>query len=258
MGSTYKRGAHSTSLIDLFQPDTFGSLYADEYDTEHDPGTTEQTVALLKELADGGRALELAIGSGRVALPLHAAGVDVRGFDASAQMLDLLRAKPGGQAIQTEIADMANFLIEDGPFDLAYLVFNTFFNLTSQADQLSCLQHTARHLRPGGKFLLETFIPDLSMYNDPPSLRTLNMDTQQVVLEAAQHDPVTQVLEFQRIFIRDGQTQMKPLVMRYAMPPEIDLMARLAGMSLDARWGDWDRRPFTAESGMHISVYRKD
>ena len=239
-----------------FDETTFGTLNADDYDALHDPGTTAESVALISELAGQGRILELAIGTGRMALPLVALGHDVSGIEGSPLMVEKLRAKPGGEAIEVVIGDFADVAI-DGPFDHVFLVFNTFFNLLSQEAQVRCFANVAQRLTEGGTFLVETFVPDQSGFADGQRVQTKRLDMTTVWLEAALHDPVRQLLEFQRIRITQDGVRMVPLPMRYAWPGEIDLMARLAGLSLRDRWGGWDRRPFDASSKMHVSVYQK-
>lgn len=239
-----------------FGPETFGKLNADDYDALHDPGTTDASVALLSELIAGRKTLELAIGTGRIALPLAARGIEMHGIEGSPDMVAKLRAKPGGDVIPVEIGDMADCAIE-GKFGFAFLVFNTLFNLTSQADQVRCFRNVADHLEPGGQFLIETFVPDMSRFTKGQSLRTMRLGFQSAWLEAAMHDPVAQRIEFQRIRITEQGTRLVPLVMRYAWPAEIDLMAKIAGLRLVSRWGDWHRAPFTADSAMHVSLYQK-
>lgn len=239
-----------------FDETTFGKLYADEYDTLHDPGTTDESVELIAALAGGKKLLEFAIGTGRMALPLAAKGFDVSGIEGSADMVEKLRAKPGGADIPVTIGDMATAAIE-GEFDFVFLVFNTLFNLTTQDAQVKCFQNAARHLRPGGQFLVETFVPDMERFSDTNSARTLDVDDGSAWLELAKHDPVSQRVDFQRVRFSENGSQLFPLQMRYAWPQEIDLMAGLAGMTLEHRWGGWTREPFTRHSKMHVSVYRK-
>lgn len=242
--------------MDNFGPATFGTLNADDYDALHDPGTTDAAVALIAEIASGGSILELAIGTGRIALPLAALGCDVCGIEGSPDMVDKLRAKPGGAAIPVQIGDFADVDIP-GPFAHVCLVYNTLFNLPSQADQVRCFRNVADRLTPGGTFLVETFVPDLSDFTGHQRVRTQRLDMTSVWLEAAIHDPLAQTFAFQRIRITADGMRLVPLPMRYAYPPEIDLMAQLAGLRLRDRWGGWDRSPFTAASTFHISVYEK-
>ena len=239
-----------------FDPETFGALNADDYDALHDPGTTEESVALIAELAGKGRILELAIGTGRMALPLAKRGFAMSGIEGSAAMVEKLREKPGGADIPVVIGDMADCDI-DGEFGFAFLIFNTLFNLTTQAEQVRCFRNVADRLAPGGAFLVETFVPDFSAYHDHQSLRATKIGFKSLWFEAKVHDPTRQVIEYQRVRITEKGTRMVPLVMRYAWPQEIDLMAELAGLTLEHRWGGWKRELFTAESTMHVSLYRK-
>ena len=238
-----------------FGPETFGKLHADTYDALHDPGTTDDAVALLAELAGRGRTLELAIGTGRVALPLSQQGIEISGFDASPEMLAKLKEKPGGDRIPTSVADMASFDLGER-FDFAFLIFNTIYNLTTQAEQVSCFKSVAKHLNPRGKFLVETFMPNRETFDNHQAVRTKHVSYNHVWLEAAQHDPVTQSISYQRIHITADGVSLSPLPMRYIWPSEMDLMAELAGMELIERWGSWQRAPFTKDSDMHVSVYQ--
>ncbi len=239
-----------------FGPATFGALNAEDYDALHDPGTTDVSVALIAGLAGSGKVLELAIGTGRMALPLAALGHDVSGIEASPEMVEKLRAKPGGEAIPVVIGDFADVAIE-GQYDLVFLVFNTLFNLRSQAEQVRCFRNVADRLRPGGAFLVETFVPDMTQFQNGQRMRAMHVGFRSVWFEAVKHDPVEQILEHQRIRITQDGVKLIPLPMRYAWPSEIDLMARLAGLGLEHRWGSWTRDPFTARSDMHVSLYRK-
>jgi SAM-dependent methyltransferase len=239
-----------------FGPATFGELNADDYDALHDPGTTQESVALIQEIAAGGRVLELAIGTGRMSIPLAENGLEISGIEGSPDMVEKLREKPGGKNIPVVIGDIADVEIE-GPFDHVFLVFNTLFNLTSQEAQVRCFRNVARRLREGGTFLVETFVPDAEHIRSGQWIRTMKVDFSSVWIEAAQHDPIAQTFDFQRIRIAESGLRLVPLVMRYAFPPEMDLMAQLAGLRLKNRWGGWRREPFTADSKMHVSLYEK-
>jgi SAM-dependent methyltransferase len=239
-----------------FKPDTFGTLNAEDYDAAHDPGTTDQTVALISEIAGSGRILELAIGTGRVALPLARKGHDIKGIEGSPEMVAKLREKTGGADIPVTIGDMADVYIE-GPFDHIFLVFNTLFNLPDQAAQIRCFRNAADRLAPGGSFLIEAFVPDFSDYTAHQRVSTKRLDMTSLWIEAITHDRVTQRTEAQRVRITSEGMKLVPLPMRYAYPPELDLMARLAGLELENRWGDWQKGVFTKDSTMHVSVYRK-
>lgn len=240
-----------------YEPKTFGKLYAERYDDFYEDMMVDEThdsVVTLADLAAGGRVLELAIGTGRVALPLAARGLSVHGIEASEEMVAQLRAKPGGEAIPVEIGDMAETRAE-GEFDLIYLVFNTIFNLTTQAAQVRCFQNAAWHLSPDGVFVIETVVPDLSDYVDGQRMKGSWARLDSARFEIAIHDRVNQNVAFQRIVISEDGTQMSPHFMRYAWPSELDLMAQLAGLELRERWAWWDRSPFTGDSKSHISIY---
>ncbi|MEM7459688.1 MAG: class I SAM-dependent methyltransferase [Pseudomonadota bacterium] len=240
-----------------FGPSTFGDLNADEYDALHNPGTTDDCVNLIADLAGHGDVLELAIGTGRVALPLVQQGLKISGFDASPQMLDILKHKPGGSDIPAWLADMASFDLEQ-EFDFAFLVFNTLYNLTTQDEQVRCFQQVAKHLRPGGKFLVEAFMPNRETFENNQAVRTKHVDYDKVWLEAVQHDPVAQTLNYQRIRISQNGTELKPLPMRYVWPAELDLMARLAGLSSVAHWGGWHKQPLNRDSAFYVALYERD
>nr|WP_321512137.1 class I SAM-dependent methyltransferase [uncultured Hyphomonas sp.] len=239
-----------------YGPETFGELNADEYDLLHNPGTTEAAIELLSEFALPGRTLELAIGTGRVALPLAERGCRIEGIEASPLMVEKLRQKPGGHGIPVTIGDMSE-VKADGMFDFIFLIFNTLYNLTSQAAQVNCFRNAASMLAPGGAFLIEAFVPDLSQFHDHRSVKPRHVGFSSLALEAAVHDPTTQRIDYQVLRVTSEGTKLTPLPMRYAWPQETDLMAQLAGMDLETRWGGWDKSDFTANSRMHISVYRK-
>jgi SAM-dependent methyltransferase len=238
-------------------PEFFGDRYAHEYDGHNELDPTP-AVAFLAGLAPvGGRVLELATGTGRVAIPLAASGVTVEGIEGSAAMVERMRAKPGGAAIPAVVGDMADLAGLDGPYDLAYLVFNTLFNLTTQERQIDCFRNVARVLTPGGRFVIECFVPDVTVFDHGQRVltRALTEDTVSMAYEI--HDAVAQTVTFQRVRIDAGGVRLSPLLLRYCWPSELDLMARLAGLRLVDRYDGWDRRPFTAASRQHVSVYAK-
>ena len=242
-----------------YGPESFGEYNADDYDLSfQNPSQeeTQETVAVLAELADGGSILELAIGTGRVALPLAARGLSVRGIEASPRMVQKLREKPGGDTIDVAIGDMADVEVE-GTFDLIFLVFNTLFNLTTQAEQVRCLQNVGRHLAKGGLFVVEAYVPDPAQYENGESVKTVHVAVDQAVFEASVHDAATQTVNYQYIEVTEQGTKLHPLPVRYVWPSELDLMAQLAGLELHQRWAGWDRSPFTATSSAHVSVYRR-
>lgn len=240
-----------------YRAETFGERMAAVYDTwfgSPPEATTLQSVEVLADLAAGGKVLELAIGTGRVALPLAARGLSVHGIDASDAMVAKLREKPGGDAIPVTIGDFADVAI-DGAFDLVFVVFNTLFNLTCQDDQVRCFRNMARHLTAGGVFVVEAFVPDITSFVAGQSVRAVQVTIDSAALEASVHDPVAQTVQYQYIVLTQDGARLYPVPMRYAWPSELDLMARLAGLELRERWAGWDRSPFTAASSGHVSVY---
>lgn len=240
--------------MDPFAPETFGELNARDYDEHNDPGTTAAEVALIRELAGDGRVLELASGTGRIAIPLAQAGVDISGLEASPLMVDRMREKPGGEEIPVMIGDMSKFAV-DGTFDLIFLVFNTIFNLQSQEEQIQCFVNVSKHLTSGGIFLVAAFVPDFNSFQNNQRVGLRQMARDSVWLDTCQHDPVQQLLEFQRVRVTEEGLRLVPLRLRYIWPAEMDLMARMAGLTPKEKWGGWDKSPFDANSEMHVSIY---
>lgn len=235
----------------------FDDDVAATYDDDCDP-LPAAGVDLLAALAGpGGRALELAIGTGRVALPLAARGVAVSGIELSAAMLERLRAKPGGDgaSIPVVLGDMAVERVE-GTFDVVYVVFNTIMNLLVQDAQVACCANAARHLRPGGAFVVETMVPALRLL--PPGQRWVADGLSDEHLGVDEYDTVTQGFVSHHAITRaDGRVERSRTPLRYVWPSELDLMARLAGLRLSERWAGWDRSPFTGASTSHVSVWTK-
>lgn len=235
---------------------TYGERIAGIYD-EWYISFEEAAVTTLSQLAGNGRALELGIGTGRLALPLRARGVAIEGVDASPAMVEKLRAKPGGEAISVTLGNFADVEV-DGRFSLIFVAFNTFFALLTQAEQVRCFENVAGHLEPGGVFVIEAFVPDLARYSSGrQTLRTLRVSEDEVHLDATLLDPVNQQLTSQHVVLSEQGTRLYPVRLRYAWPAELDLMARLAGLRLRERWGDWQQGKFTADSGRHVSVYER-
>jgi SAM-dependent methyltransferase len=214
----------------------------------------DATVDLLVELAAGGRALEFAIGTGRIGLPLAARDVEVAGIEMSEAMAGRLRAKPGGDAISVTIGDMATATV-DGPFSLVYLVYNTISNLTTQDAQVACFRNAAAHLAPGGCFLIEVGVPGLRTL--PPGERYQLFYGSDDYWGIDEYDVANQGLISHHIENVDGEYRRVSMPFRYAWPAEFDLMARLAGMTLRDRWSGWKREPFTSDSDVHVSVWEK-
>jgi SAM-dependent methyltransferase len=238
-------------------PATYGDRIAAVYDSFYgETLDTESAVETLAELASGGPVLELAIGTGRLALPLAARGLEVHGIDASERMVAELRAKPGGEAIPVTNGNFADVPVE-GSYHLVFIAFNTLFALLSQEDQVRCFVNVARHLTDEGVFVVEAFFPDLARFDRDQRTQTTWVDSGRVMIDASRHMPIEQRVDSQHVVITDEGTKLYPVSVRYAFPSELDLMARLAGLDLRARWGNWRRDPFTAESGRHVSVYAR-
>jgi trans-aconitate methyltransferase len=236
----------------------FGERVAARYDdaswSMFDPAVIAPTVELLAELAGDGAALEFAIGTGRIALPLAERGVRVAGIDNSEAMLARLREKPGAERIEAMAGDMAATRV-DGKFSLVYLVFNTIFNLTTQDGQVACFENAAAHLRSGGRFVIEARVPELQRL--PLGQTVLPWRADPDGMSYYVYDVVTQRLSGQHYYFEDGRVEASPTEMRYAWPSELDLMARVAGMRLEHRWAGWGREPFAGLSPAHVSVYQR-
>ncbi len=239
--------------MDGYGSSTYGDAWAADYDAWVEAHwSSSGDVDFLAGLARGGRALELGIGTGRVAIPLAERGVEVVGIDASERMLALLHAKTDRIAtIAGEMVDVA----ADGEFDLVYVVFNTFFALLTQDDQVRCFANVARRLKPGGVFAIQAFVLDLSRFLHGQRVQATDVDAGALAFDVAKLDPVAQTIAAQKILISDGTVRTLPVHLRYAWPSELDLMARLAGLRLRERYEDFERRPFTARSAAHVSVY---
>ena len=210
------------------------------------------TIDFLESLAGGEAVLELGIGTGRIALPLHERGVPVHGIEFSQAMVDRLRAKPGAEGIEVTVGDFATARAP-GSYRLAYLVFNTIMNLTTQDEQVACFENVAAHLQPGGRFVIEVSMPMLRMLPPGQTIHPFTVESDYVGFD--EYDLVTQGLVSHHYRFGEGRQASTPF--RYVWPAELDLMARLAGMTLRERWADWDRTPFTADSTKHISVWQK-
>ena len=232
---------------------TYGAEWASEYDQIYAEAPTAM-IELLSDLGLGGRVLELAIGTGRIALPLVARGVDMTGIDISDEMVAGLRAKPGGERIPVVMGDFADVAV-DGRFRLVYLVFNTLFGLLDQDEQVRCFANVAAHLEPGGHFVLEAFVPDLGRFDRRQRISANSIELDRVAIEVSLHRPDQQRIDSQLIHFTEEGVKLLPVAIRYAWPSEIDLMARLAGLRLESRFGGWERQPFTSESVSHISIY---
>jgi hypothetical protein len=235
---------------------TFGEDNAEIYDDLAVRGDEEATVAFLEELAGGGPALELAIGTGRIALPLAATGVRVDGIDFSAPMVAKLRAKPGGDKIAVTMGDFVDVAV-GGTYRLIYIVFNSFFNVLTQDDQIRCFQNVAAHLSDEGSFVVEggCTLGFLDHLRAGQYVEAESIEVDAVRFDLLRLDPTTQMLYENHVRVSRNGITFNPVVQRYAWPTELDLMARIAGLRLRGRWGGWNREAFTADSYNVISVY---
>jgi len=234
----------------------FGERVASRYDESaaemFDPAVVDPVVDFLAQIAGSGRALELGIGTGRIALPLAQRGVPVHGIDLSKAMVARLHAKPGGKDIEVTIGDFATTTV-DGTFSVAYLVFNTIMNLTTQEAQVACFRNVAAHLEPGGCFVIEVGVPDLQRL--PPGETILAFHVSETRWGLDEYDVASQGLTSHHFEIVDGKAHRNSIPFRYAWPSELDLMAQLAGLSLRERWSGWKREPFASDSRSHVSVW---
>ena len=238
--------------------DYFGERVAARYDDPADemfqPAAVDPVVDFLADLAGAGAALELGIGTGRIALPLAGRGVRVHGIDLSEAMVARLRAKPGAARIGVTIGDFATTRVE-GTFSVAYLVYNTINNLTTQDEQVECFQNVAAHLEPGGCFVIEVGVPALQRVPPGETVRAFKVSPTRLGFD--EYDVVSQGLISHHYWVGDGKLEARSIPFRYVWPSELDLMARLAGMTLRERFGGWKREPFTSESTKHVSVWER-
>jgi SAM-dependent methyltransferase len=238
--------------------DYFDEPVAERYDESTAdlfvPDVVDPVVDFLVDLAVDGTALELGIGTGRIALPLAQRGVRVHGIDLSDAMVAKLRSKAGADQISVTIGDFATTTVE-GRFSVAYLVFNTIMNLTTQDEQVACFRNVAAHLQPGGCFVIEVMVPDLQRLPPGETVRAFTVSATRLGFD--EYDVASQGLISHHYWAVDGKLEGDSMPFRYVWPAELDLMARLAGMSLRERWSGWNREPFTSESTKHVSVWQK-
>ena len=236
----------------------FGEDVAARYDDSESPmfasTEIEPAVEFLAGLAGDGVALELGIGTGRIALPLAERGVRVHGIDLSEAMVARMREKPGGDAVEVTIGDFATTRVP-GEFSLAYLVFNTINNLTTQDAQVACFENVAAHLQPGSAFVIEVGVPSLQKLPFGETLRPFQVSETYIGLD--EYDVVNQGLISHHMRAVEGRFVKRSIPFRYVWPAELDLMARIAGMTLRERWASWRRAPFTQTSTQHVSVWEK-
>jgi SAM-dependent methyltransferase len=240
-----------------FDPSTsFGDQVSRDYDAVSGRGDEDETVAFLAGLAGDRDALELAVGTGRIALPLVQAGVRVDGIELSEDMVDRMREKPGGDQVEVTMGDMSR--VGTGrSYGLVYLVFNTIGNLLTQDDQVRCFENAARHLTGDGVFVLECRVPTAPARPGHQFIDVEELELDHVELGVSRYDPLTQILDVNHVLLGADGLRFSPIRLRLAYPPEFDLMARIAGLRLRDRWGGWRGEPYTAASWRHISVYER-
>jgi SAM-dependent methyltransferase len=245
---------HSGSMPENNFDERIAETYEAKWPELFDPAVVDPAVDFLADLAGSGAALELGIGTGRIALPLSRRGVRVHGIELSAAMVAQLRAKPGAQSIGLTVGDFAT-TGPGGTFQLAYLVRNTITNLTTQDEQVECFRNVAAHLEPGGYFVIEVYVPELRRL--PPGQTIHPFTVTPAHLGFEEYDVASQIAFSHHYWVVDGRLETRSSPHRYVWPSELDLMARLAGMTLRQRWADWKREPFTSDSTSHISVWQK-
>jgi len=240
--------------VDGFDPATsFGPEVSQRYDDQL-RGDEAETVEFLAGLAAGGCALEFAIGTGRVAIPLTQRGIRVDGIELSPDMLARMRAKPGGDTIDVTMGDMASAAAPREKYPLVYLVFNTIYNILTQDAQVQCFENAARHLTSDGVFVVEAGVPTAWLRGDQ-FVNVEHLGSDHVVLDVNRYNPLTQILDENHVTLTKDGLRFAPISCRLTWPAEMDLMARIAGMRLVDRWGGWKHEPFTAASERHISIY---
>jgi SAM-dependent methyltransferase len=245
---------HSVSVPKIHFDEHRAERYDEDSAGMFDPAVVDPAVSFLAHLAGGGAALELAVGTGRIALPLSQRGVRVHGIDLSPAMVAQLRAKPGAERIEVTIGDFATTRV-DGAFRLAYLVYNTIENLTTQDEQVACFRNVSRHLEPGGCFVIEVEVPPLRRLPPGETVRAFTVSPTRLGFD--EFDTAVQSGVSHHFWVTGGQLEVFSMPYRYVWPSELDLMARIAGMRLRQRWADWDGAPFTGDSMKHISVWEK-
>ncbi len=221
------------------------------------PPETEAEVAGLARLARGGCVLELGVGTGRVAIPLAAMGLEVHGIELDPAIAEQLRNKTGGELVRLHLSDMADVDVE-GPFGLVYAVFGTFFALPTQDAQVRCFRNVAAHLTPRGRFVIEALMPQLATYTERRKVTLAAASDERVIINVSQLDPLAQTIDTHQVLLRHDKVGIVPIHIRYSWPSELDLMAQLAGLQLIQRWANWQQQPFTVENPRHISIYGHD
>jgi len=248
-----------TGAVEGYDASTYGDRFADVYDDWYgDVTDVEACTERLAGLAHGGPILELGVGSGRLALPLAARGLEVHGIDASPQMLARLQGKPGAETIRLTTGDMGELALADPPeFALVFVAFNTLFNLTTPAEQQRCLARVAELLAPDGVFVVEAFVPADDDQGPRSSVTPRRISADEVVLSVSRHDDSDQTITGQHLHITEAGIRLRPWHLRYARPRELDAMADAAGLSLAWRHADWEETPFGPDAGVHVSGYHR-
>jgi SAM-dependent methyltransferase len=247
------------AAVEGYTAQTYGEAIADVYDDwlgVRAYGQADAAAEFLAAETGAAPALELGIGTGRVALPLAARGVTVHGIDASPRMVQRLRAKPGGENLHVTVGDITEVNVRvPGGFGLVYVVASTLFCLTTQAAQVRCLRTAAGRLRPDGRLVVEAFVPDMTRFDRGQRVEARQVDAEQVRLDVSRHDWAAQTITSQQVVLDPAGVRLFPVYLRYIWPSELDLMCQLAGLRLVDRFAGWRREPFTADSGVHVSVY---
>lgn len=241
--------------VSSYDPGAYGRAMADEYDSLYQAvPETDEAVARLARLSEGGPVLEMGIGTGRLALALQARGIEVAGIEGSPEMVDQLRAKPGGSDIPVTLGNFADAEV-DGQFTVVVLALHTIFGLPTPDDQIRCFENAAQHLEPGGVFVIEARVMDAGDFAGGQAVAPRFSDEHQVELQVQRFDLVTQRVEVTNVHLSDAGVRLNSYVNQYTTPREFDLMARIAGLRLRNRWEGWRGEPFTAHSRRHVSVY---
>mgnify|MGYP001825584993 CR=1 FL=1 len=238
-------------------PAEYGDLIAHLYDDLY-PGTDSAELAAetLAGLTGDGTVLELGIGTGRISLPLVRRGVSVCGVDSSQAMVNELRTKPDSESIPVSIGDFGSDHL-GGPYSLVFVAFNTFFGLVTQEDQIRGFANVANSLADGGRFVMESFVPDLARFDRGQRMSAAQVQSDSVAFEVSEHDVMSQTVRSAHVIVTEAGNQIFPVTIRYAWPSELDLMARLAGFELEERWASWSCDPFNSAASGHVSVWRK-
>ncbi len=235
----------------------YAQLYADQYDVLFgDRDNPDVVTRRIRDLAAGGAVLEFGVATGRIALPLAAAGVEVHGIDYCEEMLSNLRSRPGGERIPVTLGDFRHVLV-DRPFSVVLALFCTLFMVTTQEDQIRCFENAARHLRPGGLFIVEGFVHDRARFVKGQHIQVKELEANSVSIQVSCHDALQQHLDTQRIGLSPAGIKLMPNRLRYIWPSELDLMGRIAGFRLRERWSDWYGGRFTADSEQYIAIYER-